>query len=107
MHPVDHTNAISKRGPITRINNGRGVRPWLPPVIVEPGWVYVVTKMPTMYKPQGIAVRCCWRCVYGMLERYEGHAAVEWEAEPPASGDRCARGERGFGERPDGNRVPE
>jgi len=98
--PRDHTNQAIKRGPVTRIRTGRGVRPWLPEVIGEPGWVSVVTRLPTLYAPPGPARRVCWRCMSALLERHEGHASVEWEDAPPAEGERCPRRERAFGERP-------
>jgi hypothetical protein len=101
MPPPDHTHAVITRGPITRIFNGRGLRPWLPEVVCAPGWVYRVTRRPTVSRSRGLALRVCWRCVTALLEHHDGHASVAWEDEPPAPDARCPRCERAFGERPD------
>ena len=42
MHPPDYTNQETRRGPLTYRHNGRGVRGWLPELIADPGWVYLV-----------------------------------------------------------------
>jgi len=84
--PRDHTNQAIKRGPVTRIRTGRGVRPWLPEVIGEPGWVSVVTRLPTLYAPPGPARRVCWRCVRPLDEHDGGHTMVWCEDAPPVEG---------------------
>ena len=88
---------IARPAPFPQRNHG--VRPWLPEVIVEPGWISVVARLPTRYAPQGPVCRVCWRCVPGLLERHEGHAAVAWEENPSTPDARCPRCERPFGHR--------
>jgi len=100
VNPQDHTGAISKRGPITQTFNGRGVRPWLPAFVGDPGCVYPVAAAMSLYRPQGPSRRVCWRCVAGVMDHVDGHAATTWEDAPPAAGERCPRCERSFGERP-------
>jgi len=99
MNPQDHTGAVTKRGPITQSMNGRGVRPWLPELVCDPGHVYLVAEAMTMYRPQGPARRVCSRCVASVMDHFEGHASVEWEDAPPDPDERCPRCERTFGER--------
>ena len=56
MHPPDYTNREDRRGPLTYRHNGRGARAWLPELIADPGWVYLVSS------PQGSEQRwVCWR----------------------------------------------
>src|SRR5215204_2256749 len=98
MHPEDHTGAVTKRGPITQIMNGKGVRPWLAEKICEPGYVYLATRLMTQTTPPGQTHRVCWRCVRGVEEHVEGHTVVEWEDAPPDPAERCPRCERLFGE---------
>src|SRR4051812_25522904 len=100
MHGVEFRGEPTKRGPITSIMNGLGVRPWLPQLILEPGWIYVVTRLMTLSTPPGQPRRCCWRCVPDLLEACDGHASVDWEEAPPAADERCPRCERSYGERP-------
>jgi len=95
MSSHDPTGAVTKRGPITRIHNGRGVRPWLPELVCDPGYVYLVAPAMTLDRPQGPARRVCWRCVVGVVDHVEGHASVDWE-DAPAAGERCSRCERSF-----------
>ena len=66
MRGVDHRDEPIRRGPVTYRFNGRGVRPWLPAVIVGPGRVDVVTTLATLSTSQGHPRRVCWRCVPGL-----------------------------------------
>src|SRR4051794_34784314 len=100
MHGVDFTHEPIKRGPITSIHNGRGVRPWLPQLVLDPGYVYLVARLMTLYTPPGIPRRVCRRCVPALLEACDGHASVEWDEAAPAPDARCPRCERPYGERP-------
>lgn len=83
-----------QRGPLTFTHSGKGARPWLPGVDAAPGWVYLVS--PPVSTVQR---RVCWRCVVSLNDEHEGRASIRWEDAPPAPGDRCARCERGYGER--------
>jgi len=95
MHPPDYTNREDRRGPLTSRHNGRGARAWLPELIADPGWVYLVSS------PQGSAQRrVCWRCVVSLSDAHEGRARVFWQDDPPADDERCTRCERPYGERP-------
>jgi hypothetical protein len=69
---VDVTNQADRRGPITSVHNGRGVRPWLPELNLDPGYVSVVTKLRTLYSRHGQPRRVCWRYVSGLLEARAG-----------------------------------
>jgi excisionase family DNA binding protein len=82
-------------GPVTYTYNGRGVRPWLPEMTAEPGWVYRVSPpMTNTHTPM------CWRCAVEVSAQHEGQARVFWEEDPPSAEEWCRRCERGFGERP-------
>ena len=86
-----YSNDAVRRGPITSIMNGRGVRPWLPQLVLEPGYVYVVTKRMTLNTPMGTPQRACRWCVLDLLEACDGHADVDWEERRPASDELCPR----------------
>jgi len=100
MHPPDYTNREDRRGPLTSRHNGRGARAWLPEVIADPGWVYLVSS------PQGSAQRrVCWCCVLSLSDAHEGRARVFWQEAPPSVDERCTRCERSYGERPAPERL--
>jgi hypothetical protein len=88
---VDYRDELIRRDRITERMNGRGVRPWLPQLVLDPGYVYVVTRFMTLDVPPGSPRRVCWRCVPDLLRACDGHASVDWEEAPPAADDRRPR----------------
>lgn len=91
---ADLTFRSTTRGPITWIFDGKGTKPWLARISLEPGWVYRFA-----VGLDNSEREVCWRCAVDLERKSGGLGRLTYQDEPPLSIDQCTRCERSYGER--------